>query len=152
MSPNRSLRVIVHNVKNAAICTIAYTLFLAGGTFLLLLVVSAIGYLPYSDRPGPGWYAGHIPSLQEVGYYASWATFSVAPFALLWGILLFVLVRALGWFATPRWLVRMIGAVFVFFLSLLGLAAAGWYIALAGIVAYGGAAIGSLFGGWILPH
>jgi hypothetical protein len=146
------LRVVGRNVKNAAICTIAYTLFIAGGTFLLLVVVSAIGYLPYSDRPGPGWYAAHIPNLQELGYYASWVTFYVAPFALLWGILLFVLVRALGWLAMPRWLVRTVAAVSAFFLSLLGLAAAGWYIAIAGVAVYGGAAIGSLFGGWVLPH
>jgi hypothetical protein len=152
MNQNSLFRFIARNVKYAAICTIAYALFLAGGTFLLLVVVSTIGYLPYSDRPGPGWYAAHIPNLQEVGYYASWATFFVGPFALLWGILLFALVRALGWLATPRWLVRTIAAVFAFFLSLLGLASAGWYIAIAGVVVYGGAAIGSLFGGWILPH
>jgi MFS family permease len=90
--------------------------------------------------------------VQEVGYYASWATFFVGPFALLWGILLFVLARALGWLAIPRWLVRTITAVFAFFLSLLGLAAAGWYIAIAGVVVYGGAAVGSLLGGWILPR
>jgi hypothetical protein len=141
------LRAVGRNVKNAALCTIAYALFLAGGTFILLVVVSAIGYLPYSDRPGPGWYAAHIPNLQEVGYYASWATFFVGPFALLWGMLLFVQVRALGWLATPRWLVRTVASVFALFLSLLGLAAAGWYIAIAGAVVYGGAAIGALFGG-----
>jgi hypothetical protein len=150
-SQSNLLRAVGRNVKNAAICTIAYTLFLAGGTFLLLVVVSAIGYLPYSDRPGPGWYAAHIPNLQEAGYNASWATFYVAPFALLWGMLLFVLVRALGWLAMPRWLVRTVAAVCAFFLSLLGLAA-GWYIAIAGVAVYGGAAIGSLFGGWVLPR
>lgn len=152
MDQNKLLRSVAQNVKNAAICTIDYALFLAGGTFLLLVVVSAIGYLPYSDRPGPGWYAAHIPNLQEVSYYASWATLFVGPFALLWGMLLFVLVRALGWLATPRWLVRTTAAVFAFFISLLGLAAAGWYIAVAGPVVYGGAAIGSLFGGWIMPR
>jgi hypothetical protein len=152
MNQNKFVRSIAQNVKNAAICTIAYALFLASGTFLLLILASAIGYLPYSDRPGPGWYAAHIPNLREIGYYASWATFFVGPFALLWGILLFVLVRALGWLAMPRWLVRTVAAVFAFFLSLLGLAAAGWYIAIAGVVVYGGAAIGLLFGGWILPR
>jgi hypothetical protein len=152
MIRNKLLNSFAQNVKNVTICTIAYTLFLAGGTFLLLVAVSAIGYLPYSDRPGPGWYAAHIPNLQEVGYYASWATFFVGPFALLWGILLFVLVRTLGWLMMPRLLVRTIAAVFAFFVSLLGLASAGWYIAIAGVVVYGGAAIGSLFGGWILPR
>jgi hypothetical protein len=152
MNQNKLVRSIAQNVKNAAICTIAYALSLAGGTFLLLVVVSTIGYLPYSDRPGPGWYAAHIPNLREIGYYASWATFFVGPFALLWGILLFALVRVLGWLAMPRWLVRTIAAVFAFFLSLLGLAAAGWYIAIAGVAVYGGAAIGSLFGVWILPR
>jgi hypothetical protein len=151
MNQNKLIRSIALYVKNAAICTIVYTLFLAGGTFLLLVVVSAFGYLPYSDRPGPGWYVAHIPNLQEIGYYASWATFLVGPFALLWGALLFVLIRALGWLAMPGWFVRTIAAVFAFFLSLLGLASAGWYIAIAGVVVYGGATIGSLFGGWILP-
>ncbi|HXN24791.1 MAG TPA: hypothetical protein VOA41_18815 [Candidatus Dormibacteraeota bacterium] len=149
---NKLFRSIAQNVKNAVICTFVYALFLGCGTFLLLVVISAIGYLPYSDRPGPGWYSAHIPNLQEVSYYASWATLFVGPFALLWGMLLFVLVRALGWFATPRWLVRIIAAVIAFFLSLLGLASAGWYIAIAGVVVYGGAGIGSLFGGWILPR
>jgi hypothetical protein len=152
MKHYRLLRPIARNVKNAAFCAISYALVLAGGTFVLLVVVSAVGYLPYSDRPGPGWHAAHIPALQEVGYYASWAIFFVGPFALLWGILLFALVRALGWLGTPRWLVRTITAVFAFFLSLLGLAATGWYIAIAGVIVYGGAAIAALFSAWIFTH
>src|ERR1700722_2107704 len=125
MKSNKVLRSIGQIIKNAALCTSAYALFLGGGTFLLLVIVSAVGYLPYSDRPGPGWFAPHIPHLQEIGFYASWATFFVGPFALFWGALLFVLVRILGWFATPRWMVRVFGGLFTSFLSLLGLAAAG---------------------------
>jgi hypothetical protein len=152
MIRNSLLRALTRNIKNAALCTIAFGLGLAGGTFLLLVVVSAIGYLPYSDRPGAGWYGAHVPNLHEIGYYGSWALFFVGPFALLWGVLLFVFVRTLGWFAAPKWFVRTIASLFASFVSLLGLAAAGWYIALSAVVVYGGAAVGAVFGVWILPR
>ena len=52
-----------------------YCLIVAGGTALLLFVASAVGYLPYSDRPGPGWHGAHIPGLREIGFYFSFAIF-----------------------------------------------------------------------------
>jgi MFS family permease len=152
MIQNNLVRAVTENIKNAVVCTIAFALGLAGGSFLLLVVVSVIGYLPYSDRPGPGWYGGHLPNLHEIAYYGSWAAFFVGPFALIWGVLLFVFVRTLGWFAAPKWFVRTISAVFASFVSLLGLTAAGWYIALSAVVVYGGAAVGAIFGGWVLPR
>jgi hypothetical protein len=31
-------------------------LIILGGLFVYLIFAIAVGYLPYSDRPGPGWY------------------------------------------------------------------------------------------------
>ncbi len=40
---------------------------------LLLVLINSVGYLPYSDRPGPGWQTPHLPSGQELGFFAGLA-------------------------------------------------------------------------------
>jgi hypothetical protein len=39
-----------------------YAVIVIGGTCLFLIVVQLVGYLPCSDRPGPGWY-GLFPKI-----------------------------------------------------------------------------------------
>src|SRR5437764_15241795 len=59
-------------VKSFLSCTGLFCLVLLGGLLLLLLICSLVGYLPYSDRPGPGWETPHLPSWQEIRFYAGW--------------------------------------------------------------------------------
>ena len=147
-----SWRSILAHLKDAIYCAILYAAVLGGGVFLLLVVSSAIGYLPYSDRPGPGWFSPHLPTLQELRFFGSWAFFFVGPFALFWGAVLFLFVRLTGWLGAPKWLLRVLGGFFAGALGLLGIAAAGWYIALSAAAVYGGAILGVIFGAILLPR
>jgi hypothetical protein len=128
-----------------------YAITLAGGIFIFLVASSAVGYLPYSDRPGPGWYNPHLPPLQEMSFFASWAFRFVGPFALLWGAILFLFTRLTAWLGAPKWLLRTLGGVFGSVLGLLGIAAAGWYIAISWVATDVGAVLGLLFGVILLP-
>src|SRR5215472_8219291 len=118
----------IEDLKRLVVCSLLYAVALAGGVFLLLVVSSAVGYLPYSDRPGPGWFSPHLPTLRESGFFASWAFFFVGPFALFWGAILFVFVRLTGWLGSPKWFLRTLGGFFGGALGLLGIEAFGWYI------------------------
>lgn len=128
-----------------------WTLTLSGGVWIVLLSLTLIGYLPYSDRPGPGWQAAHIPTVEEMQFFWGWAVPIVAPVAVYSGALLFVLVRALGWFGTPVLELRIVGMVVSGYLGLLILSTTGWYIAIAPAAVYAGAALASGFGVGVLP-
>jgi len=129
-----------------------YCLIVAGGTALMLFVASAVGHLPYSDRPGPGWHGAHIPGLREIGFYFSFAIFFALTFCLLWGAVLFVFVRCLGWLSAPRLFVCLVGGVAAGYLTLVGANGTGWYIAIAAFPVYAAGALGLLFGAFVLPR
>ncbi len=129
-----------------------YCLIVGGGTVLVLVASSAIGYLPYSDRPGPGWHAAHIPGLREIGFYLSFAVFFVITFCLFWGTALFVFVRCLGWLSAPRLFVAVTGGIAAGFVTVMGAAGAGWYIAIAAFPVYASSILGLLFGILVLPR
>lgn len=128
-----------------------YLLIVGGGTVVLLLATTFIGYLSYSDRPGPGWYGlrGGI-TLREVRFLLSWAVFLVIP-AVVVGAVLFVSVQLLLWIRTPRWLIATIGAAASALLSLILVGATGWIIAIGAVPVYGAALLGGVYGGWLLP-
>jgi hypothetical protein len=144
---------LVRFTKNWFVCVAAYTLVVAATVFILLLGCSAVGYLPYSDRPGPGWgnVPAHVPSIEEIQYFGSWTIYLV-PMCAFWGSFIFFFGAWATWFRTPRWLVRVLGILFCGFLALLATEAAGWYIAIAAFPVYGAGAAGSLFGGLVLPR
>ncbi len=147
-----SWRSLLDLIKKAVTCALLYAVVLGGGVFVLLVVTSAVGYLPYSDRPGPGWFSPHLPGLQELGFFGSWVFFFVGPFALLWGAILFVFIRVLGWLGAPKPLLRILGGLFAAALGLLGIASAGWYIAISSVGVYGGGVVGLLYGVFLLPR
>ena len=146
-----SWRTVLGHLRKAAVCALLYAIVLAGGVFGLLAVSSSIGYLPYSDRPGPGWFRPHLPTLQELGLYASWTFFFVAPFALLWGAILFVFAQLISWLGAPVWTLRILGGFLAAALGLLGIEAAGWYIAISTVAVCGGAVLGFVYGAVLLP-
>src|SRR5665213_2832862 len=51
---------------------------------LLLLLINCVGYLPYSDRPGPGWQPAHLPSKDELRFFLSFAQ-ALLPGSALYG-------------------------------------------------------------------
>ncbi|MGH7324615.1 MAG: hypothetical protein ACREJ9_08205 [Candidatus Rokuibacteriota bacterium] len=129
-----------------------YVVVLVGGTVLIVVATAFIGYLPYSDRPGPGWYGwrGSI-SLHELAFVLQWSIFLVIPAAVV-GAFLFLSVQLLQWLHTPRWLIGALGALVSGVLSLMVVAGVGWIVALGAVAACGAGIIGGFFGGWFLPR
>lgn len=129
-----------------------YVFVVSAGTVLLLLGSSAVGYLSYSDRPGPGWgMPPHLPGLDEIGYFSGWAVL-LLPMCYFFGVLLFAFVTWITWLNAPSWLIRVAVAVFCAGVSMLSVAAAGWYIAIAPFVTNCVGVFGLLFGAFVLPR
>jgi hypothetical protein len=100
-------------LKSWLVCMLLYNLVMVVTVLILMLGSSAVGYLPYSDRPGPGWgnVPAHVPRLEEIEYFAGWTLFLV-PMCSFWGSVIFFLGTWATWFGTPRWLVRILGILF----------------------------------------
>ena len=134
-----------------ALC--AFVLAVSAGAVLVLLACSAVGYLPYSDRPGPGWgnIPPHLPGLDELQYFSGWALLLV-PMSYFTGSLLFICMAWIRWLEAPPWLARSVGGVFSAGFGILAIAAAGWYIAIAPVVGNIVGAVCLLFGIFVLPR
>jgi hypothetical protein len=125
---------------------------LAGGVFLALTLSTAVGYLPYSDRPGPGWYGPQIPPLEEIAYYLDFSFLFLGRLTAIAAIIFLVLARILGVLHMPKWAIASYGALTVALVSLIAVSAAGWYIAIAAFPVYAGGVIGLLYGAVALPR
>src|SRR5712692_1562273 len=108
---------IAKALKDLLAFTSLWTLTVAGGVFLVLILLTLIGYLPYSDRPGPGWQGAHLPSLQEVGFFLGWAFPFVAPFAAYCGAFFSSLCVRLAGSALRFWYCASWAAWFADFLD-----------------------------------
>ena len=127
-----------------------YVLFVLWGTVGVLILSTVIGYLPYSDRPGPGWLgAAQTASLSVVWFFLSWAGFAAIHVVKI-GLVLFVVARVLRLIRCPRWAIRVIGALVSGFLSLYIIAGLGWYIAVAEFPVLAAGLLGVVFGGFFL--
>lgn len=122
------------------------------GTSLVLLVSSCVGYLPYSDRPGSGWWGKiHWPMWAEITTYLGFAPW-FAYFCLYFGLGLFGLGLVLGVASTPRWLNRLIGGLIAALGAGLAVMGAGWYLALAEIGPDSAVVLGLLYGLFLFPR
>jgi hypothetical protein len=131
---------------------ILFSVVVSAGTSLVLLVSSSLGYLPYSDRPGPGWWGHpHWPSLAEAATYFGFAPF-LAYFCLFFGLGLFALALVFGLASTSRWLTRVLGAILAGGAALLAVSAAGWYFAVASIGPDTAGILGLLYGAFLFPR
>src|ERR1700674_315761 len=81
-----------------------YIGFVVGGTLLVLVGSSVIGYLPYSDRPGPGWHGAGL-NAQELKFFLSWCILLV-PSVAFWGVVLAVIGQTLAVCRSPLWFLR----------------------------------------------
>jgi len=133
-----------------------YLLIVVGGTLSFLVLAPVFGYLPYSDRPGPGWF-GKFPALSwaefrnEVGFQFGWSIL-LLPYAAGCGLILFVVVRVLEQFRAPHIAVSVIAALLSGLVSGYVVAGIGWYIAIAAAPVYLALLLGLLFGGLLLPR
>jgi len=121
------------------------------GTSVVLLLCSCLGYLAYSDRPGPGWWGRlHWPTLAECGNYLGFAPW-FAYFCLFFGLGLFGLSLVLGASTTPRWFNRLLGGAISAATAGLAVMGAGWYFALAAIGPDAAVILGLLYGVFLFP-
>jgi hypothetical protein len=122
------------------------------GTSFVLLLSSCFGYLPYSDRPGPGWWGRvHWPSWNEFTSYIGFTPW-FAYFCLFFGLGLFGLCLVLGVASTPRWLNRLLGGAIAAPAAGLAVTAAGWYFALAAIGPDAAIVLGLIYGVFLFPR
>lgn len=131
---------------------ILYVLIICVASVAVLSILSAIGYVPYSDRPGPGWQSPHLPNIEEINFNLNWAVFmAVNIWPWIAGALLFMFVRLLAYFNSPRWLLRLLSAllsgVATVFITLIY----GWYIALSGAASLLISILALIFGAIVLP-
>jgi len=132
-----------------------YLLLVVGGTTLFLILSPVAGYVPYSDRPGPGWHGkpfeitwrgflGNAGDMLGFGIFLSlYAVFSAA--------ILYILVRLLEKFCVHKVAVAAISAILSGLLSSYILAAIGWYIAIGFAAIIVSLILGIIFGVFVLP-
>jgi hypothetical protein len=112
---------------------------------LLLVMINSVGYLPYSDRPGPGWQSPHLPSKEELQFFFGFALLLLRG-AAFYGSLFALLSIILGWCRAPRYLNRVVATILALVSSGIMMAAAGWMIAISAMGVYTAATCGALWG------
>ena len=134
-----------------SLCIVATYVFAADLVpSLLLLLVNSAGYLPYSDRPGPGWQTPHLPTGQELRLFLGFAALLLEATAL-YGLIFAAAGWALGFCRLPRWVLRVMAAPTAFLTSGLMMAAGGWMIAISPVSVYTAAACGAFWGLFVFP-
>ena len=128
-------------------------ILVTGGVTIFLIFAPLFGYLPYSDRPGPGWY-GSFPAM-TFGEFTSNAwdmTVNGAFLAVLFiipGSVAVLSFWTLRRFVRRPWLLRGTSALLVAAISTYWMLGAGWYIAAGfALVALAGI-LGLLAGMWL---
>jgi len=133
-----------------------YLLVVVGGVLAFLSLAPVFGYLPYSDRPGPGWY-GRFPAIswrqfwQGASFSLEWSVL-LLPYAAACGLALFLVVRVLERVRTSHFVVAVAGALLGGLVSGYVVLGVGWYIAIAAAPVWVATLLGLLFGAWLLPR
>ena len=145
------LRFFLDLVKTVGL----YLLVVIGGTVAFLSLAPVFGYLPYSDRPGPGWY-GRFPAIswaefiETVWYMLDWAKLFIWQSSFC-ALLIFLLARGLELVRTPRIAVAIVCAVVSVFFTGFLILAAGWYIAIGAAPFYFAIFLAVVFGALLVP-
>ena len=134
-------------------CLLTLATYIIAADFLptlLLVAINSIGYLPYSDRPGPGWQTPHLPRLDELRFFAGFALLLLPPTAL-YGSFFAIGAGILGLCRLPRWALRTVAVAPAFLAGGLLMAGVGWFIAVSAVGVYIAAGCTSLWGLFIFP-
>ena len=119
---------------------------------IAMILMAFVGYLPYSDRPGPGWYGLRLAiSVRELRLFVDWWVFSALA-AIPLAAVLFVLDSLLSLVRKPRWLRMTASGTASLLLSGYLLLATGWYIAISGVIPILGGLAGFIHGAWVLSR
>lgn len=118
---------------------------------LLLVLVNSVGYLPYSDRPGPGWRTPHLPTTEELHFFIGFASLLLKG-TVFYGLIFAAAGVILGLCLLPLWGLRVMAAPTAFLTSGLMMAAAGWMIAISSIGINVAAGSGAMWGLFVFPR
>lgn len=128
----RALRAVAMILFDTLKVYALYVGIVFAGTALVMFAADSVGYLSYSDRPGPGWYGLH-PHLSIadaefiVGFVAFAAVLSV--FSVVVPGLMLVAVALRRWRVRPV-IVGLVVGPLIALATLWVFAAAGWYVAI----------------------
>ena len=126
-------------------------LIILGGLFLYMTIAISIGYLPYSDRPGPGWYKKPFGiSWDEIRYIWSFILF-LGIYILGTLIIVYFLFRLFRLIGYNRIIYSILGGLIIGFLSLYWTYGIGWYIAIDGSTILTGGILGLIYGATLFP-
>ena len=126
-------------------------LIILGGLFLYMTIAISIGYLPYSDRPGPGWYKKPFGiSWDETRYIWSFILF-LGIYILGTLIIVYFLFRLFRLIGYNRIIYSILGGLIIGFLSLYWTYGIGWYIAIDGSTILTGGILGLIYGATLFP-
>lgn len=117
----------------------------------LLVLVNSAGYLPYSDRPGPGWQMPHLPTGQELQFFIGFASI-LLPVTVVYGLVFAAAGWVLGFCSLPRWGLRVMATPTAFLASGLMMWTTGWLIALSSMGVYTAAVCGAIWGLFVFPR
>ena len=137
--------------RQLLLAAILFEAVVVGGLALFMGIGMIFGYLPHSDRPGPGW---HEPSQTVSSLPIVWEWLSLNPWTPpIIGAVICVLLKAV--LIVPRApfaMVRVVGALLAGSAAVLWVVATGWYFALSLSVQWAGLTFGIICGGWVLPR
>lgn len=126
-------------------------LIILGGLFLYMTIAISIGYLPYSDRPGPGWYKKPFGiSWDEISYIWSFILF-LGIYILGTLIIVYFLFRLFRLIGYNKIIYSILGGLIIGFLSLYWTYGIGWYIAIDGSTILTGGILGVIYGATLFP-
>jgi hypothetical protein len=137
-------------LRDYVIAVGSYVGLIVFGLVITLTISSAVGYLPYSDRPGPGWTEPSF-SFAQLGFYLGWSVLLLAPCAI-YGTVVFAFHRVLRFLDAPSVIIRLVGALSAGLIALVLAAGVGWYIAMAAFPAFVAAGLGAGWGAVLLPR
>ena len=143
-------------LKSVLRSTLIYELITFGGLTLFLILAPLFGYLPYSDRPGPGWY-GRFPAL---GWSEFWSSagkmISIGAFfaviALQFAVPCALFIVAADRFVHRRLLLYSAGVLLCAAVTFYLMPALGWYVALGAPAMWVGTVLGAVAGYLFVPQ
>jgi hypothetical protein len=134
-------------------CRLTLATYIIAADFVptvFLVAINSIGYLPYSDRPGPGWQAPHLPVLAELKFFAGFSVL-LLPASALYGSFFAIGAAILSFCRLPRWALRTVVVVPAFLAGGVLMAGVGWFIAISTVGVYLAAGCAGLWGLFIFP-
>jgi hypothetical protein len=130
----------------------AFVVIVVAALAFVFIGASFVGFLVYSDRPGPGYYgSAYALDPQEARFLLSFLGFLVVPLMFIGAVVLAVELIEVR-LRVPTTSVRIVGALAAGLFTGLVTAGVGWYIALAGEAAGAALLIGALVAFILFPR